>query len=146
MALYKFTQAILQNKKIEVFNHGNHMRDFTYIDDIVLGIIKVIDSPAKKNPNWKSNNPSSDSSNAPWRIYNIGNNKKINLIEYITALETELNMKAKKEFLPMQKGDVPDTHADVSELASEFDYHPNTSIQMGIKKFVSWFKFYHQIS
>ena len=111
MALFKFTKAILDEKPIDVYNHGNHTRDFTYIDDIVEGVIKTLDNPATINTNWNSNEPDPASSNAPWSIYNIGNNKPIQLMDYIKALEETLGMKAKVNFLPLQPGDVPDTYA-----------------------------------
>jgi UDP-glucuronate 4-epimerase len=144
MALFKFTKSILAGEKIPVFNYGKHRRDFTYIDDIVNGIVKVLDKPALPNQNWHGDTPDSGSSKAPWRIYNIGNNAPVELMDYIEALELALGVKAKKEFLPLQPGDVPDTYADVSDLVSEFGYKPSTSVLTGVKKFVEWYKEYHE--
>ena len=145
MALFKFTKAILEENTIDVYNHGNHTRDFTYIDDIVDGIIKTLDNPAKKNINWKSDNPDNASSNSPWRIYNIGNNKKINLMSYIKELEKTLGKKAKINYLPLQEGDVPDTLASIECLQKQFNYKPSTSINDGIYEFVNWYKNYFKI-
>ena len=143
MALQKFAQAITKGETIKVFNYGNHRRDFTYIDDIVEGVIRILDRPAPPNPEWSSENPDSATSSAPWRVYNIGNNNPVNLMDYISALEEALGKEAKKEFLPIQPGDVPDTYADVSDLVKEFDYKPNTSVKEGIANFAQWFKDYY---
>ena len=124
MALFKFTKAIINNEKIDVFNNGNHTRDFTYIDDIVEGISRVIDKSSKSNNKWDSNQPDPATSEAPWRIYNIGSNSPVKLMDYIGALEKSLNKKAKINYLPLQPGDVPDTYADVSNLVKNFDYKP----------------------
>ncbi len=145
MALFKFTKAILDQKPIDVFNYGKHTRDFTYIDDIVEGVIKTLDNPAVSNNNWDSNQPDPATSNAPWRIYNIGNNKPVQLMEYIDALEKNLKKKAKINFLPLQLGDVPDTYASVDNLKKEFNYKPSTSVFDGVSKFVNWYKDYYQI-
>jgi len=142
MALQKFANSIMNEEKIKVFNYGNHKRDFTYIDDIVNGIIKVIDNPAVSNPNWDSSNPDPSSSSAPYRIYNIGNNNPVNLMDYIKELEINLGKEAKKEFLPIQPGDVPDTFADISDLSYEYGYQPSTSVAEGVKNFSEWFKEY----
>ena len=144
MALQKFANSIMKEKTIKVFNHGNHRRDFTYIDDIVNGIIKVIDNPAVSNSYWDSSNPDPSSSSAPYRIYNIGNNNPVNLMDYIKELETNLGKEAKKEFLPIQPGDVPDTYADISDLSDELGYHPSTSVAEGVKNFSDWFKEYYE--
>lgn len=144
MALFKFTKAILEEKSIDVFNHGNHTRDFTYIDDIVEGIIKTLDNPAKKNSSWDSNKPDPATSKAPWRIYNIGNNNPVKLMDYIEALEKSLGKKAKMNFLPLQPGDVPDTYSNSYNLKMNFNYKPNTSVLEGVKKFVEWYKNYYQ--
>ena len=144
MALFKFTKAILAGEKIQVFNHGNHRRDFTYIDDIVQGVIRVLDSPAKPNPAWNGDNPDSGTSKAPWRVYNIGNNNPVHLMDYIKALESSLEIKAIKEMLPLQPGDVPDTYANVDDLVKEFDYKPSTRISHGIENFVNWYKSYYK--
>ena len=143
MALQKFAQAITKGETIKVFNYGNHRRDFTYIDDIVEGVIRILDRPAPPNPDWTSDKPDSATSSAPWRVYNIGNNNPVNLMDYISALEEALGKEAKKEFLPIQPGDVPDTYADVSDLVKEFDYKPNTSVKEGIANFAQWFKDYY---
>ena len=145
MALFKFTKAILENKAIEVFNHGKHTRDFTYIDDIVEGIIKTIDNPAIYNSNWNSNQPDPATSKEPWCIYNIGNSKPVQLMEYIDALEKALGKKAKINFLPLQPGDVPDTYASTDNLKKKFNYQPSTSVIDGISQFVKWYKNYYQI-
>ena len=139
MALFKFTKSILENKVIDVFNHGKHRRDFTYIDDIVEGVIRVLDTPASPNLSWNSNKPNPGSSMAPWSIYNIGRNHPVELMDYISALEKVLGKKAKTNMLPLQPGDVPDTFADVEDLVKNFDYKPKTSIEEGVSKFVSWY-------
>ena len=145
MALFKFTKAILQEEPIEVFNNGKHTRDFTYIDDIVEGIIKTLDKPAIGNSNWNSNQPDPASSKAPWKVYNIGNNKPVQLMDYIHALEKNLNKKAKINFLPLQLGDVPDTYANTDNLKNNFNYKPSTSVLEGISAFVKWYKDYYQV-
>jgi UDP-glucuronate 4-epimerase len=145
MALQKFAQAITKGETIKVFNHGNHRRDFTYIDDIVEGVIRILDRPAPPNPKWSSDNPDPATSKAPWRVYNIGNNRPINLMEYIGALEKALGKEVKKEFLPIQPGDVPDTWANVDALVEQFDYKPSTPVAEGIRKFAEWFKAYYAI-
>jgi UDP-glucuronate 4-epimerase len=139
MALFKFTKAILSNEKIQVFNHGKHRRDFTYVDDIVEGMIRVLDKPAAANPVWRGDSPDPGSSLAPWRVYNIGNNQPVELMDYIAALENALGKTAEKELLPLQAGDVPDTYADVSDLVEQFHYKPETSVKDGINRFVSWY-------
>lgn len=144
MALFKFTKNILEDRSIDVYNHGNHTRDFTYIDDIVEGIIKTLESPSIGNVNWNSNQPDPATSMAPWRIFNIGNNKPIKLLDYIDALEKSLNKKAKINFLPLQPGDVPDTYASIDNLEKQFNYRPSTSVIDGVSKFVNWFKHYYQ--
>ena len=145
MALFKFTKAILEEKPIDVFNHGKHTRDFTFIDDIVEGVIKTLDNTATTNDNWKSDLPDSASSKAPWSIYNIGNNKPVQLMDYIEALEKILGKKAKINFLALQQGDVLDTHANIDDIKKKFSYKPTTSIIDGINKFVKWYKYYYQI-
>jgi len=145
MALFKFTNSILNGEKIEVFNFGKHRRDFTYIDDIVQGVIKVLESPAKSNPKWEGKNPDSGTSLAPWRIYNIGNNSPIELLDYIEAIEDALNIKSHKEMLPLQPGDVPNTFANVDDLVNDFNYKPSMPVKKGVKNFVDWFKEYHKI-
>ncbi|RHX78294.1 NAD-dependent epimerase [Leptospira yasudae] len=145
MALFLFTKNILEGKPIKVFNGGNHTRDFTYIEDIVDGIIKASDRIASPNPNWNPKKPDPATSNAPYRIYNIGNNNPIKLSEYIEEIEQCLNKKAIKELLPLQPGDVPDTFADVSDLESELGFKPSISVKQGIRNFVNWYLEYYGI-
>ena len=145
MALQKFTKSILSGKKIQVFNFGKHRRDFTYIDDIVKGVIHVLDEPAKANESWNSSLPDPATSNAPWRIYNIGNNSPIELMDYIQAIENALKIKANKELLPLQPGDVIDTYADVTDLLKDFKYKPSVKINQGVAKFIEWYKEYYGI-
>jgi UDP-glucuronate 4-epimerase len=144
MALFKFTKNILEEKTIDVFNHGKHTRDFTYIDDIVEGIIKTLDNPATCNVNWNSNKPDPATSKVPWRVYNIGNNKPVRLMHYIDALEKSLEKKAKINFLPLQLGDVPDTYASIDNLKKNFNYRPVVSITEGVSNFVKWYKNYYK--
>lgn len=139
MALFKFTKAILAGKPIQVFNYGKHRRDFTYVDDIVEGIIRILDRPASSNPEWRGDQPDPSTSKAPWRLYNIGNNRPIELMDYIAALENALGKKAVKELLPLQPGDVLDTFADVNDLVEQFHYKPTTTIEEGIKRFATWY-------
>jgi len=145
MALQKFTRAIIAGEPITVFNYGKHRRDFTYIDDIVEGIVRVLDRPAPANREWDSNNPDPATSSAPYRLYNIGNNNPVELMDYIEALETSLGMIAEKELLPLQPGDVPDTYADVDDLVEEFGYKPSMSVKQGVANFVNWYKNYNGI-
>ena len=145
MALQKFTRAIFKGDPIKVFNYGKHRRDFTYIDDIVEGIVRVLDRPAAINPNWDSNNPDPATSSAPYRVYNIGNNNPVELMDYIEALEASLGIRAEKELLPIQPGDVPDTYADVDDLVAEFDYMPSMSVKQGVLNFVKWYKEYNNL-
>ena len=145
MALFKFTKAILSGERIQVFNYGNHRRDFTYIDDIVEGVVRVLDKPASSNELWDGENPDAGSSKAPWRIFNIGNNSPVELMDYISAIENALNLKAKKELLPLQPGDVPDTYANVDELVSEFRYKPSMPVKKGVENFVNWYKEHYKI-
>jgi len=142
MALFKFTKAILAGEKIPVFNYGKHRRDFTYIDDIVEGVIRVLDHPASGNPNWNSDRPDPGVSKAPWRVYNIGNNSPVELMDFISSLEHALGQKANIEMLPLQLGDVPDTFADVNDLIEQFHYKPATTVETGVAKFVEWYKGY----
>lgn len=142
MALFKFTKAILAGEMIQVFNYGKHRRDFTYIDDIVEGVIRILDRSAPCNPNWDGAKPDPGSSKATWRVYNIGNNCPVELMDYIAALEKVLGKKAMIEMLPLQQGDVPDTYADVTDLMEQFHYKPNTPIEQGIANFVAWYKEY----
>jgi len=145
MAPMLFSDAILNNRPIKVFNNGNMSRDFTYIDDIVEGIIKVIDNPAKPNPNWNPKEPDISSSSAPYRLYNIGNNSPTKLLDFIEILEETLGKKAQKNFMPMQDGDVVSTYADVSGLIEDFRYNPKTTLKDGIKEFVKWYRDFYGV-
>ena len=145
MALFLFTRKILAGESIPVFNHGNHKRDFTYVDDIANGIIKALDQPAQPNPAWDSNNPDPASSSAPYKLYNIGNNSPVDLSHYISTLEDCLGKKAIKEMLPLQPGDVPDTYADVTSLVKDVDYKPATPVEVGIENFVRWYRDYYKV-
>ena len=144
MALFKFTKAIIAGEKIQVFNYGKHRRDFTYIDDIIEGVIRVLDKPATPNDNWDGMSPDSGTSKAPWRVYNIGNNSPVELLEYISAIEEALGTIAKKELLPLQPGDVPDTYANVDDLVLDFDYKPQMPVKQGVMNFVKWYKNHYQ--
>ena len=143
MALQKFTEAIISGEKIKVFNYGKHRRDFTYIDDIVEGIIRVIDNIPLGRDKWNPLSPDPSFSTAPYKIYNIGRNKPEELNKYIELLEKYLKINAKKELLPLQPGDVPDTYADVDDLVNELEYEPKISIEEGIEKFVNWYKAFY---
>lgn len=143
MALFLFTKSILENRPIQVFNYGNMTRDFTFINDIIEGVIKVIDKPAK--PTIDANPDPSSSNIAPYKVYNIGNSNPVKLLDYIEAIENELGKKAIKEFLPMQPGDVPYTEADVSDLVRDFGYKPTTKVQDGIREFIKWYKKFYNI-
>ena len=140
MALFKFTKAIMNDNEIDVYNYGNHERDFTYIDDIIEGVIRVIDSPAKSNVEWNGNNPDPGSSFAPWKIYNIGSNNPVKLNDYISEIERNIGKKANVNLLPLQPGDVVATYADVEDLFKTFNFKPKYNIQDGVKNFVEWFK------
>ena len=142
MALFLFAKAALENQTIDVYNHGNMVRDFTYVDDIVKGVISVIDNPAKKSMDFEKN-PSPNTSSAPYKVYNIGNNNPVNLMDFITAIEKKIGKTVKKNFMEIQPGDVPATYADVTELENDFNYKPNTSIDFGISKFIDWYKEYY---
>ncbi len=146
MALQKFTRAMLAGEKIQIYNYGKHRRDFTYIDDIVEGVIRVLDKPAQPNPAWDGNHPDPATSLAPWKIYNIGSNNPVELLDYISALETAMGIEADKELLPLQPGDVPDTYADVDDLVRDFDYKPSMPMEQGVNNFAKWYKDYHKIS
>ena len=139
MALFLFTKAMLEGKPIDIFNNGNMQRDFTYVDDIVEGIIRVIDNPAKKNPDWNGYKPDPSSSIAPFKIYNIGNSNPVKLLDFVKAIEESLGKKATINFLPLQDGDVPATWADVEDLVSDLNYKPQTSINTGVKNFIDWY-------
>nr|WP_163503664.1 NAD-dependent epimerase [Halomonas socia] len=145
MALFKFTKNILADEPIPVFNHGNHTRDFTYVDDIVEGVIRASDQIAEPNPDWDSDAPDPATSNAPYRLFNIGNNDPVKLSAYIEAIEAALDKPAKKDLLPLQPGDVPDTFADSSELEKAVDYKPATPVKQGVANFVAWYRDYYQV-
>ena len=140
MALFKFTKAIMSGDMIDVYNYGNHQRDFTYIEDIVEGLVRVIDNPAKANPNWDGNTPDPGSSFAPWKVYNIGSNNPVKLNDYISEIEKNIGKKAITNLLPLQPGDVVATYADVEDLFNTFNFKPKFNIQEGVKNFVEWFK------
>jgi UDP-glucuronate 4-epimerase len=145
MALFKFTRGILNDEPIPVFNKGQMVRDFTYIDDIVEGVLRVIDRPAEPDGSWTGDAPNPASSQAPYRIYNIGNSRPEELMRYIDVLQTCLGKQAKLELLPMQDGDVQRTNADVSRLTIDFDYMPKTTIEQGVPRFVQWYKSYYHL-
>jgi len=145
MALFLFAKAIMEDKPIKVFNHGNHRRDFTYIDDIVEGIIRTLDNTAEADPNWTGEKPNPGSSKVPWKVYNIGAQTPVHLLTYIETLEKALGKEAEKELLPLQPGDVPDTYADVEALVNDTGYRPTTTIETGINNFVAWYKDYYKV-
>jgi len=145
MALFLFTRKILAGEPIDVFNHGRHTRDFTYIDDIVDGVIRSLDRVPGPDPDHDPLNPSPATSSAPYRVYNIGNNSPVELLRYIEVLEDCLGRKAEKRLLPLQPGDVPDTYADVSALHRDTGYEPSTPVEVGVKKFVSWYREFYRI-
>jgi UDP-glucuronate 4-epimerase len=146
MALFLFTRNILAGKPIDVFNYGNHRRDFTYVDDIAEGVVRVLGRPAAANPAWSGATPDSASSLAPYRLYNIGNNRTVELGRYIEVLEECLGRKAERNLLPLQPGDVPDTFADVTDLVRDFDYRPDTPVEVGVRRFVDWYLDYYGVS
>lgn len=145
MALFKFTKAILAGNSIQVFNFGKHRRDFTYVDDIANGVIRIVDKPATSNLFWDGDLPDPGTSKAPWRVYNIGNNNPVELLDYIKVLESVLGKKATIELLPLQPGDVPDTFANIDDLVGDFDFKPTTSIEEGIARFVAWYRDYFKV-
>ena len=145
MALFLFTKGILSGRPIPVFNQGNMVRDFTYVDDIVEGVVRVIDHPAAPDPSWRAESPDPATSQAPYRIYNIGNNRPVKLLRYIEVLEQALGKKAVLDLQPMQKGDVPSTMADVSALEKAVDYRPSTPVEVGIPRFVEWYRSYYKV-
>jgi len=145
MALFKFTRNILAGEPIDVFNYGKHRRDFTYIDDIVEGVIRTLDRIPRPNPDWSGDHPDSASSTAPYALYNIGNNQPVELLHYIEVLEDCLGMKAEKNLLPLQPGDVPDTYADVQDLVRDVGYKPDMSVEQGVANFVAWYRDYYQV-
>ena len=145
MAMYIFTQRILAGEPIDVYNHGRMRRDFTYVDDVVEGVVRVADRPARPDPQWSGVQPDPSSSRAPWRVYNIGNHTPVELMRLIELLEQELGREAVKRFLPMQPGDVPATCADVEDLAQDVGFSPATPIQEGVRRFVAWYRAYHAV-
>ncbi|MCF6318867.1 MAG: NAD-dependent epimerase [Proteobacteria bacterium] len=145
MALFLFTKNILAGKPIKVFNYGKHTRDFTFVDDIVEGIVRVLDNVPTANPDYDFSQPNPASSSAPYRLYNIGNDNPVKLMDYIQAIETALGIKAEMELLPLQKGDVPDTQADVSKLIADVGFKPSTNIQDGINQFIQWYRQYYKV-
>ncbi|WP_435106087.1 NAD-dependent epimerase [Arhodomonas sp. AD133] len=145
MALFKFTRAMLAGEPIDVYNYGHHQRDFTFIDDIVEGIVRVCDRTATPDPDWDSNAPDPATSSVPYRIYNIGNNRPVELTRYIEVLEQCLGVEAERNLLPLQPGDVPDTYADSSLLVRDVGYRPETSVEEGVRRFVDWYRDYYGV-
>ena len=145
MALFLFTKNILAGKPIDVFNHGHHRRDFTYIDDIVEGVVRTLDHTAEPNPDWDSDEPDPATSRAPYRLYNIGNRKPVELLRYIEVIEDCVGKKATMNLLPLQPGDVPDTWADTEDLAADVGYEPETPIEEGVARFVEWYRGYYGV-
>lgn len=145
MALFLFTKAIMEDKPIKVFNYGNHRRDFTYIDDIVEGVIRTLDNTAQADANWTGEKPNPGSSKVPWKVYNIGAQTPVHLLSYIETLEKALGKEAEKDLLPLQQGDVPDTFADVEALVNDTGYRPTTTIETGINNFVEWYRDYYKV-
>lgn len=143
MAMFIFAKAIVEGQPIKLFNRGQMRRDFTYVDDVTEALIRLIDRPAQRNPDWSGAAPDPGSSGAPWRIYNIGNNRPEELMQVVTILEQELGCKARKELLPMQPGDVPATYADIEDLSRDVDFRPVTTIEEGVRKFAAWYRGYH---
>jgi UDP-glucuronate 4-epimerase len=144
MALFLFTKSIIDNKTIDVYNYGKMQRDFTYIDDIVEGVIRVLDKVPQQNPNWDPNTSSTGSSKAPYKVYNIGNNKPVDLMYFIETIEKCLGKEAKKNLLPLQPGDVPATFADVDALINDVGFKPDTPIELGVSRFINWYKDYYK--
>mgnify|MGYP000715204656 CR=1 FL=1 len=145
MALFLFAKNILAGKPIDVFNHGHHKRDFTFVDDIVEGVVRATDRVAQPNPRWDSAHPDPASSSAPFRLYNIGNNRPVELLRYIEVIEECLGRKAQKNLLPLQPGDVPDTEADVQDLVDDVGYKPDTPIETGVRRFIDWYLEYYRV-
>lgn len=143
MALFLFTDAIIKGEAIKVFNHGKMKRDFTYVDDIIEGVVRLLNNPAKENKDWDKMNPNPSTSSAPYKLYNIGNNSPVELMDYIGTLEVKLGKEAIKEYLPLQDGDVPMTYANVDDLMEDVGFKPDTSIDEGIGKFVEWYREYY---
>jgi UDP-glucuronate 4-epimerase len=146
MALFKFTRAILAGEPIEIYNNGQHARDFTYIDDIVEGVVRTLDRPAKPDPAWSGDRPNPATSSAPYQLYNIGNNRPVELMDLVACLERALGRTAVKTFLPLQPGDVPRTAADIERLARDVGFRPNTPIEVGVERFVAWYREYYGLT
>jgi len=145
MALFLFTRAILKGKKLPVFNYGKHTRDFTYIDDIVEGVVRALDKTAESDPSYDSSNPDSGTSSAPWRVYNIGGGQPVELLKYIELIEDATGKTADLDLLPLQVGDIPDTDADVSDLQIDIGYKPTTTVEVGVRKFVEWYRDFYKV-
>lgn len=145
MALFIFTKAILEGQPIEVFNYGKMQRDFTYIDDIVEGVIRTLDRPATPNPTWSGDKPDPGTSSAPARLYNIGNHQPVELLHFIQVLEQALGKNAEKKLMPLQPGDVPATYADIEDLSRDVGFKPATPIEVGIPRFVEWYRNFYKI-
>ena len=145
MALFLFTKAALEERSIDVFNHGEMLRDFTYVDDIVEGVTRIIDNPAQPNLDWSGTQPDPSTSSAPYKIYNIGNNDPVKLMDFITAIENALGKKIQKNMMPLQAGDVPATYANVDDLVQNLDYKPSTPVQKGIDNFVAWYRDFFKV-
>lgn len=145
MAMFLFTKAILEGKSIDVFNHGKMQRDFTYIDDIVEGIVRIQDQPASRNQDWSGAKPSPDSSSAPYKVFNIGNHQPVELEYFIQCIEKSLGISAKRNYLPIQPGDVPATYADIQDLNAAVGFQPSTPIEVGVQRFVDWYRGYYGV-
>jgi UDP-glucuronate 4-epimerase len=145
MVMYRFTKALLDGRPIDVYNNGDHQRGFTYIDDIVSGVVSALDNTAIPDIDWESSSPNPQSSNAPWRIYNLGNNISVDLLELVSLIEEELKVKAIKNFLPMQMGDVPNSVANIDNANQQLNFSPKTNLKDGVKNYISWHRdFYKQ--
>ncbi|MGD9827757.1 MAG: NAD-dependent epimerase [Hyphomicrobiaceae bacterium] len=144
MAMFKFAKAILAGQPIELYNHGNHSRDFTYVDDVVEGVCRTLDAVAAPDPDWSGATPSSATSSAPYRLYNIGNNQPVHLLDLLGLIETELGRKAERTLLPLQPGDVVETYADVDRLVRDVGFRPSTPIAEGVRRFIAWYRSYYQ--
>jgi UDP-glucuronate 4-epimerase len=145
MALFQFTRNILEGKPIKVFNHGRHKRDFTYVDDIVEGVVRTLDKAAEPDPGWSGAQPDSATSSAPYRLFNIGHGEPVALGRYIEVLEDCLGIKAERELLPMQPGDVPETSADIRDLADHVGFRPSTPVETGVARFVDWYREFYRV-
>ncbi|MDN6502476.1 MAG: GDP-mannose 4,6-dehydratase, partial [Tetragenococcus koreensis] len=143
MALFKFTKAIINDEAIDVYNHGKMLRDFTYVDDIVEAVSRLVNKPATSNPEWTGSDPNPSSSSAPYKIYNIGNNSSVRLMEFVEAIENKLGKVAKKNYMDLQPGDVPETYANVDDLYRDIDFKPETTIQEGVDEFIDWYLEYY---